>query len=324
MAKQTALTDRLNALASLRNAQLTDGARKLVRDALADKNNLIVAAAAKTAKKLLMREAAPLLVSAYSRFAANPLKTDRMCHAKLAIVDALDDIEHPDPDLFLEAVSYIQMEPTYGGPVDTAAKMRVRSGQALARMGYRKIFFVLAALLADKEPEVRFGAARILSSLGDERSELLLRMRILAGDPRLENYSEYFAALLSLNAPGSLPLVKGYLGDREQVIAEEAALALGESRLPEAFGLLADLFALTVSAERKRVLIVAISLLRSDDAAAFLIDIVKDQTVDLAGQAIDALRLYRDRPAIMDTLRLIVERRADRRLADKLSEMTKE
>jgi HEAT repeat protein len=324
MPKPSPTSDKLAALAALHERPLTDDVRARIHQSLADKNNLIVAAAAKLAKKHAVSAAIPDVCSAWKRFLENPLKSDKLCHAKLAIIDALDELQHDDQEIFLDATRYQQLEPAYGGAVDTAIKVRIRGAQALVRLGCREIFFVLSDLLMENEPEARLGAAAILSGLDDERSELLLRQRVIAGDARPENCGDYFRALLSLNPRRSLPFVVRYLDDSDTAIVDEAIIALGESRIPEALEHLKRLVAYTTDGERLGVLILAISLLRSDDAADFLLQIVQEQGVKQTMAAIDALRIYRDRADIMTKLKRTVESRHDEKLSSRLTKMLQE
>jgi len=321
MPKHSPTSDRLAALAALHDRLLTDDIRARIHQSLADKNNLIAAAAAKLAKKHAFSAAIPDLCAAWKRFLESPLKNDKLCHAKLAIIDALDELQHDDQEIFLDATRYRQLEPAYGGAVDTAIKVRIRGAQALVRLGCREIFFVLSDLLMENEPEARRSAAVILSGLDDERSELLLRQRVIAGDARPENCGDYFRALLSLNPRRSMPFVVRYLDDPDTAIVDEAIIALGESRIPEALDHLKRLFAYTIDGERLGVLILAISLLRSDDAADFLLQIVREQGAKQALAAIDALRIYRDREEIMEKLRQAAESRHDEKLSARLGKM---
>jgi HEAT repeat protein len=315
--KQEPLSEKLQAISSLKNQPLTDELRASVRHILSEKNNLVVAAGARVARSHGLKELIPELRIAYDRFLQNPLKTDKLCHAKLAIVDALDELGFDEDELFRTAARYVQREPVYGGTADTAIKLRVRAGEALSRLGSRDIFFILAGMLMDSEAQVRAGAARILSGLDDERSELLLRMRVLSGDTVTENFETYFAALLSLNPARSFPFVAPYLEDPRNEIAEVAALALGESRRPEAFGLLSACYRHAFKTEFRRVLITAIALLRSDEAADFLIGLIAEENIAQAGEILDALRIYRDREGIIAKAKETAIRRGDAALSRK-------
>ena len=99
---------------------------------------------------------------------------------------------------------------------------------------------------------------------------------------------------------------------------EEAILALGESRLPEAFPILRDLFQATIIAEDRRVMILGISLLRSADAGDFLEEIVLDGDSASALQVVEALGIYRGTSEVMDRFRAAVERRGGPGIADAL------
>ena len=61
------------------------------------------------------------LETAFDTFLVDPLKNDKLCRAKLAIVQTLDKLEHRKRDIFEKAARHVQLEPAFGGKVDTAA-----------------------------------------------------------------------------------------------------------------------------------------------------------------------------------------------------------
>ena len=61
---------------------------------------------------------------AFDRFLVEPLKNDKLCRAKIAIVQALDKIEHGRQKVFERAAGHVQLEPVFGGREDTAAALR--------------------------------------------------------------------------------------------------------------------------------------------------------------------------------------------------------
>ncbi|MCX5971071.1 MAG: HEAT repeat domain-containing protein [Coprothermobacterota bacterium] len=286
------LKERLEALEAMKSRSLSEEVRLEIRAALGDKDNLVAAKAASLAKHFRLADLLPELQAAYRQFLINPQKTDKLCLAKEAAIEALDALEDFEEELFLHAAGYVQLEHAYGGPTDTAGSLRVAGCRALARIGSRELFFVLSDRLADSEANVRSAAAQILSSLGDERSELLLRMKASVGDSQPAVIGYCFRSLMALHSQRSFPFVTRYLDAPEARIAEEAIFALGESRHPQAFPLLSEVFSHTADPERRGAVISAISLLRSEEALQFLLRAVAEEPLQQARIAVDALPLY--------------------------------
>ena len=132
MAKRSSLDDKLAAVKALRDRDPSPEVTAELRKALADKSNLVVAAAAAIAGDQRLAELAPALEAAFDPFLVDPLKTDKLCRAKLAIVEALDKLEHTRADVFRKAARHVQMEPVWGGSEDTAPPLRAAALLALA------------------------------------------------------------------------------------------------------------------------------------------------------------------------------------------------
>lgn len=310
------LKEQMKALEAMKSRSLSEEIRLETRTTLGDKDNLVAAKAAGLAKHFRLAELFPELRSAYRRFLINPRKTDKLCLAKEAAIEALDAMEDPEEELFLHAAGYLQFEPAYGGPADTAGPLRIAGCRALARIGSRELFFVLSDRLADLEAEVRSASAQILAGLFDERSELLLRMKVLAGDSHPRVIGDCFRSLMALQPQHSFLFVVRYLEVRQAEIAEEAMVALGESRHPQAFPLLSAVFALTADPKRREALISAISLLRSEQALHFLLQVVAEEPLQQAQVAVDALSLYSLREAEMAQLLATAEGRGSQPLIE--------
>ena len=118
-----------------------------LKTAIDDRSNLIVAAAAAIAGDQGLLELAPALASALDRFLVDPLKTDKLCRAKLAVIQALDKLEHGAPDVFLKACGHVQLEPVWGGSEDTAAPLRAAALLALARIDVDGLLTILVDAL---------------------------------------------------------------------------------------------------------------------------------------------------------------------------------
>ncbi len=120
---------KLEALGALRLSP-QDAAEPL-RKALKDRSNYLVSKAAALAAELHLTELVPDLVQAFDRCMLDAVKTDPQCWAKNAIVKALKDLNHDDPAVFLRGMEHVQMEPVWGGSVDTAIVLRGACALAL-------------------------------------------------------------------------------------------------------------------------------------------------------------------------------------------------
>jgi len=238
VAKAPRLEDRIAALSDLRRDPDTPEARKELTKCLGSKISLLAAKAARIVGECKVDALAPQLVDAFLRFLIDPVTSDRRCEAKLAIIKALEAMEYPSYEPFLWGIRHVQMEPSFGPPVDTAVELRALSAIGLVRTNYPDVGTELVTLLADKEREARIGSARALAYWGTGAGALLLRFKILTGDREPEVLGECFSSLLHIEPSRSLELVASYLDDEEPAIAEGAALALGESHREEALEIL--------------------------------------------------------------------------------------
>ena len=121
MAKgRQSLEAKLVRLRSLRGAASGPEAGKELGVALGDASNLVVADAATLVGETHIGERAQALVAAFERFFENPLKSDKLCRAKVALAEALNQLEFDDEDVFWKGARYEQLEPVWGGKQDTA------------------------------------------------------------------------------------------------------------------------------------------------------------------------------------------------------------
>ncbi|MCL5744493.1 MAG: hypothetical protein M1541_11300 [Acidobacteria bacterium] len=144
-------------------------------------------------------------------------------------------------------------------------------------------------LLADPAPEARAAAVRALAGSGSPAAPLLLRLKARLGDARAEVTGECLTALLWLDWRSALPLALEHLDGPDTEAAAAAALALGEAKTPEGFGVLR---ARLPDSPIRPTLLMAIALLRSDEALMFLRELAAARDRD----ALAALKLY-DNPA---------------------------
>ena len=293
MAKAPSTDEALRAIRAIRDAPETHDLKRDLAPFLRNKSNHVASAAASTVERLEAAALAQDLVEAFLALMQDPAKRDPGCEALIAMAKALVTMGEPAAKVYFAGVRHIQMEGSFGPPIDAAAPLRGLCAQGLARMGHPDALLECVTLLADREPAARAGAIRAIADSGDMAGTLLLRLKALVGDNEEEVIGECFSGLLRL-APGpSLEFVPGFLRSRSDEIAEAAAFALGESHMQAAFPLLLyQAWEQTAQAARRRTLMLGIALLRLDDAVEFLLARVAEDRDAAAGDALAALALY--------------------------------
>ena len=184
MPKPRSTDAKLERLQLLRDQNPSPEIRIELQNALLDASNHVSrgTAAAPITARLRFSELIPNLAAAFDPLMVDPLKSDKTCAGKTAIVDALNELDCQDPDLFLIGIRHVQLEPAWGGRNDTAAPLRAACVLGLVRMGYSKALPVLVDVLADSERVVRLAAAQALAVSGSHAALLLLRLKARLGD----------------------------------------------------------------------------------------------------------------------------------------------
>jgi HEAT repeat protein len=121
---------------------------------------------------------------------------------------------------------------------------------------------------------------------------LVLRLKARIGDEEPQVAGQVFDALLSIEGERALPLVAEYLDNGGSAVREEAALALGSSRLPSGWPLLQKAYAGARDFQFREVLLRAISLTRQQAAIEWLLGLVRTARRRDAIDAIHALALH--------------------------------
>jgi HEAT repeat protein len=311
MASRKHLQERFGELEGLRKDPKSPKSTEILSQAMTGSSNHLAAAAARIVGEFRLEEFEELLIQAFDWFMNNPLKTDKGCAAKIAIADALFQLGSHQEDLFLQGIRYIQLEPVYGGKEDTAAELRVVCAMGLVGMGYPDVMNELAHLLADKELDARIGAVRAIAYARQESGVPLLRFKALIGDEDARVIYECFRALLDLSPQDSIHFVASFFDCEDQAIAESAALAIGESRLPGALSVLREGWENTLDQDFRRFLLLAIAMLRDEIANDFLFSLITDESSGIAQDAIAALEMYRDDEQIWGRVLEIADSRDD-------------
>jgi HEAT repeat protein len=309
MAKRSSLDDKLASVRALRDREPSPEVTAELRKVLASRSNLVVAAAAAIAGDQRLAELAPSLESAFDSFLIDPLKTDRLCRAKLAIVEALDKLEHGRSDVFHKAAWHVQMEPVWGGSEDTAGPLRAAAILALARIGEEGLLPLLVDSLVDPLKEVRMAAAQALGYEGSETAVLLLRLKVHLGDPESDVIIECFTGLLTCAPKDYLPRVAGFLKKDNIPLCEAAILALGRSRLPEAYDALRGFWNEQPPIVLRETILLGMVMLRLPAATDFLFDLVASAPEPSALAAVTALKVHVHDPRLRQRLLDVVQKR---------------
>ena len=267
----------------------------LLKKALRDKNSVLVRAAAKVVREKSFKECVGELQEAFLHFLKVP-QDDTNCLAKAEIIDTLYLLDYPCFEIYLAASKYIQKEAVYIGTTvqmeDCADNMRARALQALVSFAYAGLFFVIVKFLNDECVIPRKAAVDALGILPSTESELLLRMKVHAGDKENEVLGLCFSALIAISPERSIKFVAKYLDDVDNDIAFLAALALGESCTMKAYDILTNKFTQSHTLQLKQQLILPISLLRIEKARQFLTDIADSGPPELRDDAKRAINEY--------------------------------
>jgi HEAT repeat protein len=283
---------------------------------LKNRSNLVVAKAAKVACQARATELVPELIAAFHRFMENPSKLDKGCAATTEIVGALYELDHVEPEVYLIGIHHVQMEGSFGPSVDAAAKLRAISALALARTRHAAALDEIVSLLVDEWPEARIGAVRAMAVNGGSTGALLIKLKILTGEREPDVLAECFSGLMAAAPERSLPLIAGFIDSEDMSIAEAALLALGSSRLPAALDLLKARSERTVGDPLRKIVLLAIAMIRSDAAIEFLLALLGECTPAMAKDVIAALAFFRNNERVRGLVESVVARRNEKSVTE--------
>jgi HEAT repeat protein len=287
-----AAVQEIGLLQDVSRAQAVAGLRR----ALLDRVNLVVAKAARVAAARQLSELIPELLASFDRLFVNPVERDTQCWAKNAIAKALTELDYRESAPFLRGRRHIQKEPVWGGQQDTAQTLRGICLLALAAcndMPRAQILRLLVDSMADKEEVVRIEAVRAVAEMDGEEATLVLRLKARLGDREPPVTGQVFDSLLRLERDAALALVAEFLEGADDV-REEAALALGSSRMAGAVEILLQALPRARDPYFRKTLLRALSASRQEKAIEFLLGLIREGISADADGAVEALELHRD------------------------------
>lgn len=294
-----------------------------VEAALGDRQYRLVAKAATMAGEELLYELIPALLAAYRRFLEQALKRDPNCFAKKAIARALVELDCDDVAFFLEGVRYRQLEPVWGGSMDSAIDIRCSCAMGLVASGHSRALVELTELLHDPEAQARAGAVRAIARGNPREAELLLRSKVLHGDPEPAVIGECFTGLLAVEPDEAPGFVARFLSSMDDEVQELAALALGESRLDSALGHIQEAWESVPGPELRHALIHAAALHRSDAAVDWLVAEFRTAGARTAEEMVRILANYKYNATLTRRMGEALDRRDNRALSELFSKLWK-
>ena len=271
-----------------------------LRKALAGRVNLVAAKAAEIAVSLRVQELVPDLLAAFDRMFEDAAKRDPQCWGKNAIARALKELDYNVAAPFLRGAVHVQMEPVWGGQQDTAGPLRGICLLALpgcGDIGREEVMRHLVDALTGADAAVRADAARALGAMGGDDSALVLRLKARVGDRESAVTGQALESLLLVERARALPFVKGFLAATGGETAEEAALALGGSKMAAAVDVLLEAWERAMGQEYREALLRGLSLSRDDRAIEFLRKLAAEGRERDRAAARAALELFPDSSA---------------------------
>jgi HEAT repeat protein len=287
---------KIQALEALRTPAQASTAPERLRQGLKDRNNFVVARAAQIASDLRCVELVPDLLAAYDRCFVDPAKSDPHCLAKLALSRALRDLGHRGAEAYVRGLSHLQLEPAWGGRADTAASLRGTCARALTEcfLDDLAILRYLTDALADPDKTVRIDAAIAIDQLNRPEGALLLRLKLLIGDPEADVVGQCCTSLLSLATDGAVGFVARFLHDADADVQIEAASALAQCRDVEAIEVLRRFWHEDVPPlDVRRGMLIGLGASPLPQSAEFLLSVIATEPPTLAETAITALATSR-------------------------------
>jgi len=202
-------------------------------------------------------------------------------------------------------------EPGRPNEDDPAAPLRGNAALGLVRIGYPGVVLLLTDLLVDPAKTARAAAAQ---GLGDTRSPTaipLLRFKARLGDANSEVTGACLSALMAADPEASLPFVAKFVRNHDEAVQADAALALGESRRPDALDILIDYWPSARDDALAEVLLLAIAMTRLPAALDFLLGTLTAGDQAVASATLSALTIHRHNDGIKDRIAAALATKGD-------------
>lgn len=227
---------------------------------LKHKSGPVVGAAARTIGEQSRLGFEAGLLAAFRRLLKDPSKRDPGATGKTWIAKAV--LSGRDDEILQLGAACVQLDPAWGPPEDVSTELRSLCTLELVARGAREAPAFLAQRLSEAPVICRVAGARGVAAWNDPQLGALLRLHLLRGEDEPEVLSECFDALLELDDDNEA-FVLDFL-DHEGTESDCALLSLAGSRRIDA-DRVSRWLDLRVRPERRRVGMIALALLRTDE-----------------------------------------------------------
>lgn len=283
--------DRLRALEPVDSPTL----RQELGKALGNKSAFVIKKAAQLVAQAGVPELADSMVAAFERLKAAGASADPGCDAKTAVLHALCQLEASRDAFYLAHLDFVQLDPGFGTPEETAGRLRGLCGLGLVRCRHPFVLEALTQLLVDPKAQTRLLAVQAVGESGEPGAIPLLRLQA-ANEEDEDVLLECLATLLALAPERTIPwLEKRYLAKRG-VTWELAVLALGQCRREEALQTLVGQERPDLLEAERKALYLAIASCRVEGSMEFLLDRLDEHREP----ALAALEIYRSDEAVWE------------------------
>jgi len=268
---------------------------------LKQRNNYLVAKAAEVAAAVGSTGLLPQIVEAYDRFVkGDPKKSDPQCWAKIALVKAMKELGNRDPEPYIRGLSVVQLGAWVAPPHqrdDAATPLRSACAGALLDCVLPEVELLtyLGDLLTDPYKTVRVDAALAIGRAGSGVGIPLLRLKARSGDEEPEVAGQCFVSLLTLAREEAVGFIREFLNGEDPDARVEAAAALAEASLPEAFEAARRAWEDTVDRDVREAILSGLGGSTLESAAEFLFEVYEEEPGwrEKALQALETSRHWR-------------------------------
>ncbi|MCL2287022.1 MAG: HEAT repeat domain-containing protein [Firmicutes bacterium] len=285
----------------------------------AKKSNALAAARAVKAMAHLNHTAVvPSLLDLYKWLEEDPIKRDRGCDIRLAIVEAFGETGSRQAiEILRKAVRTVQIVRLGPSPEDIAINLRAAAAVVLAHIDSDALY-ELALLLFDEEPvvptiplnrmfvkaPVRKAAAHAIGVLGSPDGIPLLAVKLkFPGEEVPDVLAECLESLIAMRPSYVMEAAKPYLMGKDDYLSVITALSLAENLRANALEPLLEALEY-VQDEAKEAIVVAISVIRGSGIRRILFDFLDSKNPFVRRGAVKGIKSYMD-DAVMEKLRIM-------------------
>jgi len=263
-------------------------------------------------------EVVPSLIALYDWLEADPVKRDRSCDIRIAIVEVLGEIGSLHTiDTLRKAVRTVQIVKLGPTPEDIAIALRGTAALSLAKVDSNALY-ELALLLFDEDPAVstseinrpfvkapvRKAAAQAIGILGDQGGIPILAVKLKFPNGEVPDVlAECMESLIAMRPPYVMEVAKPYLGGDDEYLSAITALALAENLGVDVLEPLLETLDY-VQGETKEAIVIAISVIRGSNIRRILFDFLDSQNPFVRRGAVKGIKSYMD-DAVKEKLQIM-------------------